>query len=804
MSFGGLFDGGGAGGMQFPYAGAFNSSPALSLGLDNAGGGGRDGGIVGRMFPDAATGRDAEAQNDSRSGSDHLDAISGVGDDDDDAAEPSNPRKRKKRYHRHTPQQIQELEALFKECPHPDEKQRAELSRRLSLDARQVKFWFQNRRTQMKTQLERHENAILKQENDRLRAENMTIREAMRTPMCGGCGSPAMLGEVSLEEQHLRIENERLKDELSRVCTLATKFLGKPVSLLSPMQLQPQHLSMPLPNSSLELAVGGIGGIGSMQQATLHGGMSDYAGGASSSMGTVITPARAAGSAALASMVDIDRSVFLEIAISAMDELVKMAQMGDPLWVTTGLPGSPSKETLNFDEYHSTFQSIGMKPVGFVSEASRESGLVIIDNSVALVETLMDERRWSDMFSCMIAKATILEEVSSGIASSRNGALLLMKAELQVLSPLVPIREVIFLRFCKQLADCAWAVVDVSIDGLLSNQNSATTQPAANLKCRRLPSGCVMQDTPNGYCKVTWVEHSEYDEASVHQFYRPLLRSGHAFGASRWLATLQRQCECLAILMSSTAVPPNEPTAISQEGKRSMLKLARRMTENFCAGVSASSAREWSKLDGATGSIGEDVRVMVRKSVSEPGEPAGVVLSAATSVWLPVAPERLFDFLRDEQLRAEWDILSNGGPMQEMTRIAKGHQNGNSVSLLRASALSANQSSMLILQETCTDASGSIVVYAPVDIPAMQLVMNGGDSTYVALLPSGFAILPDGPSVGNEHKTGGSLLTVAFQILVNSQPTAKLTVESVETVNNLISCTIKKIKTALQCATPEC
>jgi hypothetical protein len=32
MSFGGLFDGGG-GGMNFPYAGAFSSSPALSLGL---------------------------------------------------------------------------------------------------------------------------------------------------------------------------------------------------------------------------------------------------------------------------------------------------------------------------------------------------------------------------------------------------------------------------------------------------------------------------------------------------------------------------------------------------------------------------------------------------------------------------------------------------------------------------------------------------------------------------------------------------------------------------------------------------
>lgn len=127
--------------------------------------------------------------------------------------------------------------------------------------------------------------------------------------------------------------------------------------------------------------------------------------------------------------------------------------------------------------------------------------------------------------------------------------------------------------------------------------------------------------------------------------------------------------------------------------------------------------------------------------------------------------------------------------------------------------MNANQSSMLILQETCIDAAGSLVVYAPVDIPAMHVVMNGGDSAYVALLPSGFAIVPDGPEshgpISNGHvkgstgggssRVGGSLLTVAFQILVNSLPTAKLTVESVETVNNLISCTVQKIKAALQC-----
>jgi cytochrome b subunit of formate dehydrogenase len=39
---------------------------------------------------------------------------------------------------------------VFKNCPHPDEKQRLQLSRELGLAPRQIKFWFQNRRTQMK------------------------------------------------------------------------------------------------------------------------------------------------------------------------------------------------------------------------------------------------------------------------------------------------------------------------------------------------------------------------------------------------------------------------------------------------------------------------------------------------------------------------------------------------------------------------------------------------------------------------------------------------------------------------------
>lgn len=130
-----------------------------------------------------------------------------------------------------------------------------------------------------------------------------------------------------------------------------------------------------------------------------------------------------------------------------------------------------------------------------------------------------------------------------------------------------------------------------------------------------------------------------------------------------------------------------------------MLKLAQRMTNNFCAGVCASTVHQWNKLNNTSNNNTgvEEVRVMTRKSVDDPGEPPGIVLSAATSVWLPVAPQRVFDFLRDERLRSEWDILSNGGPMQEMAHIAKGQDHANCVSLLRASVRMQSSLSFIFL-----------------------------------------------------------------------------------------------------------
>lgn len=203
----------------------------------------------------------------------------------------------------------------------------------------------------------------------------------MRNPVCTNCGGPAIIGDISIEEQHLRIENVRLKDELDRVCALAGKFLGRPISSMAPS----------MPSSSLELGVGinGFGGLSTVG-TTLPLGTPDFGG------PMAVTPPARTTNGITGIERSFERSMYLELALAAMDELVKMAQSDEPLWLRNGLEGG--REILNLEEYSRTFTPcIGLKPNGFASEGSRETGMVII-NSLALVETLMDTV--SDNFMC--------------------------------------------------------------------------------------------------------------------------------------------------------------------------------------------------------------------------------------------------------------------------------------------------------------------------------------------------------------------------------------------------------------------
>lgn len=119
----------------------------------------------------------------------------------------------------------------------------------------------------------------------------------------------------------------------------------------------------------------------------------------------------------------------------------------------------------------------------------------------------------------------------------------------------------------------------------------------------------------------------------------------------------------------------------------------------------------------------------------------------------------------------------------------------------------SREKSIWVLQDSCTNSYESAVVYAPVDINTTQLVIAGHDPSNIQILPSGFSIIPDGvesrplviTSTQEDRNTqGGSLLTLALQTLVNPSPAAKLNMESVESVTNLVSLTLHNIKTSLQ------
>lgn len=155
-----------------------------------------------------------------------------------------------------------------------------------------------------------------------------------------------------------------LAAQIDRISTIAAKYVGKPLS-----SSFSSHMPTHVPSRSLDLGVGSFG--------AQSGFVGEMYGSSADLLRSVSVPTEA------------DKPMIVELAVAAMEELIRMAQAGDPLWVP-GDHTSPHQEILNEDEYLRTFpRGIGPKPLGLNSEASRESALVIM-NHVNLVEILMD------------------------------------------------------------------------------------------------------------------------------------------------------------------------------------------------------------------------------------------------------------------------------------------------------------------------------------------------------------------------------------------------------------------------------
>nr|CAB3486753.1 unnamed protein product [Digitaria exilis] len=347
---------------------------------------------------------------------------------------------------------------------------------------------------------------------------------------------------------------------------------------------------------------------------------------------------------------------FVSHADRALNEFVMLATKGQPMWLPT-IDG----EVLSDQEYDlHTFPGIlGVCPRGYIVEATRDTDMIKA-TAIDIINVLTDVAQWSglnDSVEC-----------------------LQIDAEFWVQSPRLPTRNMKFLRFSKMMENRTWAVVDVSVNGNhgVEQESSGTSY----MGYRLLPSGCLLEDMSGGFCKVTWVVHSEYQEATLPPYFRQFFHSGQAFGARRWLKSLQRQCDYMAVLLhSSINVPTSSSsssagTTMSALGKRGVLELAQRMTASFYSAVAgpiavpATNIVDQLCVGSGTGAKRLEVGVrMVTWNCAEvmPGEPAIMALSATATVWLPgTPPQRVFEYLCNLQRRgailtvAFQEMLSKG------------------------------------------------------------------------------------------------------------------------------------------------
>lgn len=140
-----------------------------------------------------------------------------------------------------------------------------------------------------------------------------------------------------------------------------------------------------------------------------------------------------------------------------------------------------------------------------------------------------------ELFPSIVSRAKTLQVVNSGISGhAASGSLQLVRdnlfiysksfvllykficclqmyAEMQVPSPLVPTRESHFLRYCHQnVEQGTWAIVDFPLDSFHH------TYPSSSFPyCKKKPSGCIIQDMPNGYSRVNYHHCSLFNSNSL-------------------------------------------------------------------------------------------------------------------------------------------------------------------------------------------------------------------------------------------------------------------------------------------------
>ncbi|KAK4369740.1 hypothetical protein RND71_009215 [Anisodus tanguticus] len=662
--------------------------------------------------------------------------------------------KRQKQCHRHTMEQIQQLEAILFDALH-----------------------------------ERSDNNSLRTENERYHCENMAMREALKNIICPRCDGPS-LGEDQRKQnlEKLKMANQQLRNEHERISNLISSVVGR--SFVRNPKLAPQKPTLgSSSNSSNEsLLSHNIGG--SPIEYSPHHQEYNSSNVRENSININNTPIMTPSPEENCDFYhdNGEKAIILQIAVAAMDEIVEVLQADEPMWIK-----SPSGErySIRRDRYEELFSNPHRPYKSSTAriESSKDSGVVSM-NAIELIQNFVDPIKWMNMFPNLVTKAGTIEIFDS---ANLGGSIQLMYEKLHILSPLVGAREFFFIRCCRQIDLTTWIMVDVSYDVFKEIQSGGPSY-------WKFPSGCVIQDLGDGKSHVSWLEHVQVDDKNQTQrIFRELVYGRQTYGAKRWIITLQRMSERYNFATGAKYPTRHEFEGVvnAPEGRKNVMQISQRMVKSFCEILSMSDKMEFpTSLEMSK----SGVRISMRKN-EEISQPKGLIVTATTSIWFPLSFETVFNFFRDNNTRPQWDVLTNGTAVTELARVITGTFPGNCVTIVQPYAPKENM--MLALQETNIDQMGAFLIYAPIDLPTFASIITGEDTTKIPILPSGFIISSDG-RLGSGNSPNGSILTVAFQILIannnninNGYISKQRHMEAVTTVHTLLGSTVINIKAAL-------
>lgn len=158
--------------------------------------------------------------------------------------------------------------------------------------------------------------------------------------------------------------------QLDQVCCLTSRYTGRAIQAMAPppsldldMDIYSRHFSDPIGSCSDMVPVPML-----PPEPNSH------------------FPAETTG---LLALMEEEKSLALDLAMSSMDELVKMCQSSQPLWIRNSENG---REVLNLQEHARMFPwplNLKQHSTEFKTEASRHSAVVIM-NSITLVDAFLD------------------------------------------------------------------------------------------------------------------------------------------------------------------------------------------------------------------------------------------------------------------------------------------------------------------------------------------------------------------------------------------------------------------------------